>query len=31
MKMHDLAKFEWSPFTKQKWVESTTEIVVYND
>jgi hypothetical protein len=25
MQVHDLAKDEWSLFTKQKWVESTHE------
>jgi hypothetical protein len=31
MKVHDLAKCEWSLFTKRKWMKLLTEIVVYND
>jgi hypothetical protein len=25
MQVHDLVKYEWSLFTKRKWVESTHE------
>jgi hypothetical protein len=31
MQVHDLAKYEWSLFTKYKWMESTHKIVVYDN